>query len=123
MPLSPLDHLSALLDVPIREQQLPAEILWRGAFELEVARWGNRTILIGILAVGIGAEDALLPSVTRLRSSDFSRPEVILAHQAQERRLIVWTPLGANADERTVADRLTDLLAVMDSLRPALPSF
>lgn len=123
MSSSPLYHLSALLGIELREEKLPTEILWRGAFELEIVRWGNKVILTGVLTVGIGVEDPLLAEVTRRRSQTFSRPAVILAHQATERRLIVWTPLEEGGDAKSVADRLTDLLAVMEELRPALPSF
>lgn len=122
MPSTPLEHLSELLGVPLSEDHLPAEILWRGSFELEIVKWGNRIIVTGILAVGIGDEDPLLAEVTRLRSTTFSRPSVILAYQSSERRLIVWTPLGSSSDAADVTARLTDLLAVMESLRPALPS-
>jgi hypothetical protein len=123
VPLSPLAHLSALLRIALREENLPAELLWRGAFELEIVRWGNKVILTGVLAVGIREDDPVLAEVTRRRSQAFSRPAVILAHQAAERRLIVWTPLEEGADAQEVADRLNDLLAVMEELRPALPSF
>jgi hypothetical protein len=117
-----LAHLSRLLEIPLDEKALPAELLWRGVFELEVVQSGNRIILIGVLAVGIGGEDDLLQEATLRRNSPFSRSSVVLSYQADLRRLILWTPLVVTDDAETVSSRLTDLLALMDDLRPVLPS-
>jgi hypothetical protein len=117
-----INHLSELLGLPLDEGKLPVELIWKGIFELEVVRWNSRLILVGVVSKGVKSDNPLLASVTRLRSTTFARPQVVLAHQADSQRLILWTALQDGDGRDAVSDRLTDLLAVMDSLLPALPS-
>ena len=98
------------------------ELIWKGIFELEVVRWNSCLILVGIVSKGVKSDDPLLAKVTRLRSTNFARPQVVLAYQPDSHRLILWTALQDNDSRDEVSARLTDLLAVMDSLLPALPS-
>lgn len=120
--LKAIDHLSEILGIPLAEGKLPVELIWKGIFELEVVRWNSCLILVGVVSKGVKSDDPLLSSVTRLRSTTFARPQVVLAYQADSRRLILWTALQENDSQDEVSARLTDLLAVMDSLLPALPS-